>query len=508
MSDVTVEHKTDAKEMKAWCDAVELPVPEDEIADLAALYDYYRQGRRELDQFLSEQTSIAPPRSGSPPTLDHSQPDRSTEPMPWAGRSPQAAMESARALQGKMSASPTNAFINPVPLPDEPSDGPLAGAHFVVKDNIPVLGAPLTFASALTRDSMAVKTAKIVTELREAGAICVAKTNLGEFAMNMNESYFGPTRNPWNLDYSPGGSSSGSAAAVAAGYVDFGIGTDAGGSVRIPASFCGIVGFRPTSGSLDIDIEGGSPSLDNYGLFARKTATVAEIMKALTWRVAPADPKPTLRIGVVDEASLAPLERDVASVYRESIEWISKFPGVVCAHCALPELVTAPHICKILDYAEVGSYHRALIRSRGAEYTDTVRPIIRMCQLFSAIDYVVAKTAADALGASYEASVADFDAVITPTVPMAAPRLDGARDPGEDAASELSAVVSFTSLFNVIGHPTISLPAGLTEARLPVGIQIIGRRFHDLDLLRIAGLVEQALAFASSPEGLLADTAS
>lgn len=499
----TSETTSTTQAVARLCRTLDLPVPDDEIEELAALYGSYRSGLQMIDKLnRSEQGPFVPqPSPSSKPLVLN--PDATSAVTPWNERSYAESRDLLSSIQQAVSnASPENAFINTVkPADDTARDAPLAGALLAIKDNIPVAGAPMTFGSRLDPQHRPSQTAQLIEQLLRAGALCVGKTNMGEFACSVNSSGYGPARNPWNLDRNPGGSSSGSAAAVAAGLADVGIGTDAGGSVRIPAAWCGLVGFRPTAGSLDTRGIAGVPfTIDNFGFMARRTETVRELMHHVSWRTRPSTATQRPKIGVVRDESFGRYDADVAHVYHAAIAKLETADEFELIDISLDGFAAAPYACIVICYAEVGVHHRELIRRRSREYTPTVRQVMRICQLFSATDYAQALRATFTLRNRYEATADSLDAVITPTVPVPAPLLDEeAHVPGDDPMSALMTVVRFTSLFNLTGHPTISLPSGRTSLGLPVGLQIVGRHFEDLALLDISARMETHLGSGETP---------
>jgi aspartyl-tRNA(Asn)/glutamyl-tRNA(Gln) amidotransferase subunit A len=472
--------------------------------DLEELYTFYQEGLGQIRALLD---------SARPPLVPRPGPARSRRgelPAPdsqiardadWSSRNPADAMRVAARLQDTLRSDPPplNAFLNLCPLPETLVDGPLAGVLFAVKDNIEVGGAPLTYGSTGSPE-MPETDAPVVAALRRAGALCVAKTNLGQFACSVNTSHFGEVCNPWDLATNPGGSSSGSAAAVASGYVDFSIGTDAGGSVRIPASLCGIVGFRPTGGTLDLRGVGGTPwSVDNFGFMTRSVADVQHVMGTLDWHVEPAATDTPMRLGVLLDESFGKMAANVRSVYEGAVTAL-RDAGYALSEISLPGFELAPFVIALIAYSEVGAQHRDRIRSEPEAFHPDIRRLIRFGQLLTAGEYADAVRAQFVIRERYRAVVDEFDGVVTPTMPTTAPRRgEDPFVPGDDPLSALFTFMRFTCLFNITGHPSITLHAGLADDGLPVGIQLIGTHGRDLDLLELARGVEDTLGAAPTP---------
>lgn len=506
MSNAIVDHVRELADLK------ELPVDASELEDLAELYGFYQEGIARIRSLLERERPAILPR----PALEHPSPRAASprlralpaasfdESVAWNSENPDAALGLARKLAQDLrtSPSPTNAFIT---LCEPPADldavqGPLAGLLFGAKDNIAVRSEALTFGSGLMPAPVASYDAQIVSALRRAGAICFAKMNMGQFACSVNTSHFGDVCNPWDLARNPGGSSSGSAAAVAAGHLDFSLGTDAGGSVRIPAAFCGTVGFRPTAGSLDLHgLEGLPWTIDNFGIMAGSVGDVARVMGALDWAVETSGDRRHIRVGVLLDESMGMTSPQVREVYERAVATLPDL-GLSVGEISLPGFELAPYIIALIAYAEVGAQHRRWIRDQWQSYHPEIRRLIRLGQLIDAGEYADALRALFVLRARYQSASEGLDAIALPTVPVTAPlRGEDPVIPGDDPISGLFTVIRFTALFNITGHPTITVPAGTAVDGLPVGFQLVGSYFRDIELLELAASVEESLGVSHVP---------
>ncbi len=399
---------------------------------------------------------------------------------------------------------PTNAFrsLCEIQVQESARIRELEGVTFAVKDNIHLAGQVTTCGSIIpTRIDE--QDAVVVQHLKAAGAICIGKTNLHEFALgatNVNP-HFGNVGNPWNLAHIPGGSSGGSAAAVATGEVQFALGTDSGGSVRIPASMCGIVGFKPTGGSVNLrGIEGSCWTLDNYGIFARSVPDAKAIWGVMSHRqghpaAAPANP----RAAYLDDDSMGMVAPEIWEMYQGGIAKL-KNAGWQLHGISLRGFERAPFIGLAIAYPEISSQHARWIRERPQDYGEDIRTLIQLGEILGARHYVTAQRARVVMRASYLKQTAGFDAVFMPTLPLTTPKIgDPAQVPGEVSKSTLFSLVRFTILFNAIGFPAVSVPIGLDSQRLPVGMQVVGLPKQDDALLDLANEIEACLGFLGAP---------
>ena len=379
--------------------------------------------------------------------------------------------------------------------------GPLHGIPLSLKDLIDVAGQPTTAASRVTKERVAAADAPVVSRLRQAGAVFIGKTNLHEFALGTTneDSAFGPARHPQDPARSPGGSSGGSAAAVATGMGLGSIGTDTGGSIRIPAAACGIVGLKPSLG--EVPTQGVVPlswSLDHVGPLARTVQDATWLWMALVGhpldRLVARDIS-TLRFAHLDGyfGAAAP---DVRAAFDAALDDLRR-RGAAIRETTLPHAETIPRTYVDLVLPEAATCHASFLRSRADEYTPGVRSRLESGQAIPAVAYLQARAARVGLRAAVDALLADCDGLLLPTMPIVAPVIgasdaviDGAN--GSERLPVRAAMLRDTQLFNLTGHPAISLPVRTTG--LPVGLQVVGARHQTMRLLEVAAAVERVVS--------------
>ena len=365
--------------------------------------------------------------------------------------------------------------------------GLLAGVPFVVKDNIDVHGQETASGSRVHPGAVAMADAPVVRHLREAGAILLGRANMDELAMGASTqtSSHGPTRNPVDRRRSPGGSSGGSAAAVAAGFVPLAVGTDTGGSIREPASQCGVLGMAPSDGLVSLDgVIPFAPGLDRVGPLARSAADAAAMLAVMTGR--PLDPAtPVRRVAVVDELVGARNRPEVLTAFEAWLSTVSEL-GVEVTHVSIPDAPDAlaaymtltsvasvdwlePYVTSELAGEElVRRYHYGLdLREHGE---DTIASAVAVQRR---------------LTSEIAAALRTVDALVSPTMPTPAPLLFGEITP-EEMADPLAAPYTdcWTVVANLAAIPAISVPAPVDG--LPVGAMLMGAPGSDADLLAFA----------------------
>ena len=371
--------------------------------------------------------------------------------------------------------------------------GPLHGVPMSIKDLFDLGGTATTAASRVRDGHIAKRDAPAVAHLRQAGAVFVGKTNLHEFALGTTseDSAFGPVRNPHDPTRSPGGSSGGSAASIVAGMAWASLGSDTGGSIRIPAAACGTVGLKPTSG--EVSTEGVVPlsrTLDHVGPLARSVTDAYVVYRALVGDAAPrplaAVPVNGLRLAVPRAYFCDLLDDEVRARFEEALERLraagARIHDTAVGH-ANDIVPVYLHIC----LADAAAYHATMLDEKPDRYTTPVRLRLEMGRHILAEDYVRALRGRELLSREVDAALADHDAIVLPTLPIPAPVI-AANSVQIGAAKEpvRNVMLRLTQLFNVTGHPAISIPCGTTATGLPCGFQLAGARARTDELLRVA----------------------
>ena len=365
--------------------------------------------------------------------------------------------------------------------------GPLHGIPIGLKDLIDTAGVKTTCGSALFAERVPTEDAEVVRRLKNAGAVLIGKQNLQEFAWGGTSasSYFGPVHNPWDVDRIAGGSSGGSAAAVASGMCFAAIGTDTGGSVREPAAFCGIVGLKPTYGRVSLrGVFPLSQSLDHVGPLCRTVTDAGLVLQAIADDNGPAptiESKP--RIGIVRRPYFDDLDIEVESAIEVAIKEIS----LLSSDIREVELPPAP---AAVQGPEVYALHAKDFAATPERYGRWMQERLKQAQTIDSAAYVEALHELDRLRRSIDDVFAEVDFLITPTTPVPPITIDEALNMSPDPAGELW--LRNTRPFNAYAVPTISIPCGFTRAGLPIGLQIAGPKFAEASLLSFAYAYEQA----------------
>jgi Asp-tRNA(Asn)/Glu-tRNA(Gln) amidotransferase A subunit family amidase len=390
------------------------------------------------------------------------------------------------------------AFTHLPPQPPTASagNGPLAGIAVGAKDLVDTADMPTTYGSAIYADHQPGEDAWIVTRLKDLSATILGKTVTTEFAWR----HPGPTRNPWNRNHTPGGSSSGSAASVASGSVQLALGTQTLGSILRPAAFCGIVGLKPSFGTISLKgVRALSQSLDHLGVFARSVDDVAYALSLLMGgpgaaRHAPFQvstdgiaPFPAPRIAWLQPAASPALEESQSTLLASAAARFTEAGAVVESFTLPAEFAALPEIAATLYHAEGAANFSDLVARFPDKASDRLKALVESGLPISATDYIAARAAQLALRAAFTDAIAGFDAVLTTAATGEAPEgLSQTGDPG--------LCVPWTTL----GVPAIALPAGIGPRGLPLGIQLIAPFGENLKLLRIAKWCEAALAFKAT----------
>jgi aspartyl-tRNA(Asn)/glutamyl-tRNA(Gln) amidotransferase subunit A len=372
--------------------------------------------------------------------------------------------------------------------------GPLHGIPIGLKDLLDTAGVRTTAASNQFRERVPAEDAYLVRQLKQAGAVIVGKHNLHEFAFGMSGivSAFGPAKNPWDTARITGGSSSGSAAAIAAGMCLVALGTDTAGSIRCPPALCGIVGMRPSAGVLNA--AGMVPlarSFDTAGPMARTVRDAAVLLEELAevrLTAALNEGASGLRVGVARRGFFDELQPDVAACIEKALAVISTLAAEV------REVRLDVSKRRTVFDAEIYEYHQEMLATHPELYDPHTKVRIAGCAGISATDYIRGRRELLSERRKAEEACAQVDVVITPSVPVAAPAIADLAPLGEPELRqfETSHLLRNTAPFSVLHWPSVSVPCGFTREGLPVGMQISGKPRADATVLRLAHAYEQA----------------
>jgi aspartyl-tRNA(Asn)/glutamyl-tRNA(Gln) amidotransferase subunit A len=376
--------------------------------------------------------------------------------------------------------------------------GPLHGMPISVKDLIDIAGQLTTAASNVRKGHLAVRDATVIQRLREAGAVILGKTNLHEFALGTTseESAFGPVHNPHDPTRSAGGSSGGSAAAVATGMGQASIGTDTGGSIRIPAAACGVVGLKPSLGEVPTDgVVPLCPTFDHVGPITRSVEDAAALWSVLAARPLPrlgALARSPIMLGALTGYFTALLDGDVRRAFDLSLTRL-RASGIAIESRAVQGSERIVDTYVNISLPEAAQYHAPTLDTCASDYQPAVRERLLKGRTISAVDYLAARDSRDVLRRAVDAALERCDALVLPTLPIVAPKL-GATEVTMDNGQTLpvrAAMLRLTQLFNITGHPAISLP--IPTSGLPVGLQLVGRRDRTEELLAVAAHVARVV---------------
>ena len=375
--------------------------------------------------------------------------------------------------------------------------GPLHGVPISIKDLFDVRGSATTAASRVRRNHVAQRDAQSIARLREAGAVFVGKTNLHEFAFGTTseESAFGPARHPVDPNRSPGGSSGGSAASVADGMCYASMGTDTGGSIRIPSAACGLVGLKPAIGELSTEgVVPLSTTMDHIGPICRSVedaGIVYGVLRGDTPRPASAPQDPgAVRLGIPRDYFLALLDPQVASAFDGACRRL-RDAGVGLEDVAIPHAGDVSAVYLHIVLTEAAAYHARTLERQPGDYTPNVRLRLEMGRYLLAEDYARAMRGRDLLTREVDAALAGRDGLFLPALAIPAPAIGTTTvRVGEVDEPVRNLMLRCTQAFNVSGHPAITMPCGKTAEGLPIGAQIVGARGDTPALLRVARAVE------------------
>src|SRR5437867_7394997 len=390
---------------------------------------------------------------------------------------------------------------------------PLHGIPVAVKDVFSTQGVRTTCGSKVFADYIPRRDAAVVEKLKAAGAILIGKTNMHELAYGITSTnpHFGAVRNPWDLERIPGGSSGGSGSAVAADMVFMAMGSDTGGSIRIPASFCGTVGLKPTFGR--VSRYGVMPldfSLDHMGPLTRSVRDAALTLNVLAGfdlrdetssrrpvdsYVPPPDaPIPGLRIGWpenfyfdrIDPAVMRGLKRMAAAAEQA---------GAVITPVRVPDIAAVNAVGRVILMSEASALMEPFLDRRDSFGAD-VLALLDQGRLIPATDYVNAQRLRRIMQREFRSVWENVDCLLTPTAPMGAPKIGQTTVRiGDDTEDVRLASTRLVRAINVLGLPAVAMPCGLDAEGMPLGAQLIGKPFDEATLLRVAAAIEDATEF-------------
>lgn len=407
---------------------------------------------------------------------------------------PEAALQAARAAENT--------------LQHEERHSPLKGIPLALKDLFETAGVCTTAGSLFFQDNIPDEDAVVVRKIKDQGGVLLGKLNMHEIALGVtNENpHYGDCNNPWNTAHISGGSSGGSAAALAGGLCMGALGSDTGGSIRIPASLCGIVGLKPTYGR--ISLRGVIPlswNLDHVGPMARSVYDVTFLLQAIAghdpgdpyspnvptvnylsrlkdglhkWRVGVAEDKFFTKPDIVDSEVLNAINA-AASVFEQLGADVERVP--------FPGAREAASANGIMTTSDAAAYHRERLQDRPESFGKDVLARLRTGAAYTSTEYILARRTQTILTQQFEDFFNDYDLLLTPTTPITAPLRGSA-----DAVERAKLLTRFTAPFNLTRLPSISLPCGFDSQGLPIGLQIVTRPWGEAPLLRAAYAYEQA----------------
>ena len=377
--------------------------------------------------------------------------------------------------------------------------GPLHGIPIALKDLVETAGVRTTAASGLRKDFIPAKDAEVARRLRAAGAVCVGKTNLHEFAYGGSSaiSSFGPVRNPWDETRSPGGSSGGSAAAVATGMCFAAIGTDTGGSIRQPAAYCGIVGLKPTYGRVSAErVVPLSWTFDHVGPMTRTVKDAALMLAAIAddadYVAKLSEPVSGLRVGVWRDLYFENIDAEIRSAMEDALRVIARMSSQPKDVSPLvPDHVEMMKVYSTVLTAEAYAYHKEYVEKTPDAYQPATLKRLLAGAKVTREDYETGKREVERIRASVGEAFRNVDVLITPTIAVPPYRIEELIEVESARPRELE-MLRNTRPVNFFGLPAVSVPCGSTSAGLPIGMQLIGAPGAEAIVLRLAHAYEQA----------------
>jgi len=383
---------------------------------------------------------------------------------------------------------------------------PLHGIPLAFKDLYETKGVRTTAGSLFFADHLPEEDAVAVQKIFAAGGLSLGKLNMHEIALGLTNvnPHFGACHNPWNLSRVTGGSSGGSGAALAAGLCMGSLGSDTGGSIRVPAALCGVVGLKPTYGR--VSLSGVIPlswNLDHAGPMARNVRDTAILLQVVAG-YDPFDPTSlevpvddyldnlgkgisAWRIGLFDDEYVeSSCDPEVMLAYRQAGDVIEKL-GARVSRFELPDALNAARTNGLMVVADASAFHRERLAEQPEKFGADVRQRLESGSAFSSTEYILARRTQAILRWKFEQLFNGYDILLTPTTPVPAPPISG-----PNAIEQARILTRFTAPFNLTGLPAISLPCGFTSEGLPIGLQMIARPWAEATLLQAAYAYEQA----------------
>ena len=402
-----------------------------------------------------------------------------------------------------------NAFITVIPPEKEPlppsGSVPLYGIPVAVKDLYDTRGVRTTAGSKFFADNIPQEDAFVVQKIKKAGAQIVGKTNTHEIALGVtnNNPHFCACRNPWDITRTPGGSSGGSAVAVATGMALAALGTDTGGSIRIPAALCGVVGLKPTYGR--VSLRGILPlswNLDHAGPITRKVEDAAIMLQVMSGydELDPASLKTLLgdyyshikdgmkehKVAIAVGSFIDTADAEVIEAVRRAAR-VLEGHGVIISEVNVDFLKEAALANGIMTQADGAAFHRERMKEHPDWFGADVRQRLQTGAAITSSEYSLARRTQAEVKRRCEVLFDEFDALILPTTPISAPVLEG-----EDAIERARQLTRFTAPFNLSGLPALSVPCGFTSDGLPIGLQIVSRAWNEAGVLQVGYAHQEA----------------
>jgi aspartyl-tRNA(Asn)/glutamyl-tRNA(Gln) amidotransferase subunit A len=381
--------------------------------------------------------------------------------------------------------------------------GPLRGIPIALKDLFDTAGVRTSGASKILAGRVPTQDATVTARLRAAGAVLLGKLNMHEFAYGVSNDnpHHGPARNPWNMERIPGGSSGGSGVAIAAGLCLGTLGSDTGGSIRIPAALCGITGLKPTYGRVSrAGVLPLSWSMDHVGPMARTVRDCAILLGVIAGHD-PSDPASAnepvpdyldgledgaggLRIGLPRRYFFEQVDDEVRSAVEVAAERL-RAEGADVRDVDIDQIELAPIAGATILVSEAAAYHQHWLRERPEDYGEDVRQRLLTGELYPATAYINAQRVRTVMRESFLRTLSDVDLLLAPATPITAPPIAGF---STDVRANLT---RYTTPINLVGLPSLSVPCGFDSANLPIGMQLIGRPFDEARLFRAGRAYER-----------------